>query len=249
MCRVTKTFPRMKKYALIIVVVILALYLNRSYAHIYSTIDDAHLVSPDSVYSYQVGKKGTAKSITYVAIGDSLTAGVGVDEYQKSFPYLVAEKMSAKVSTMGTIVHLKDRAYPGFKTRDVKGALLDEAIKDNPDVITLLIGVNDIHGNISKKVFKANYQNILKRLTSETKAKVYVIGLPYLGTNTLLLPPYRTYFKLRTDEFNEVIKDITAEYGVTYIELPSSDSYSADSFHPSAEGYATWAETIYARIN
>jgi len=228
--------------------------MNLSYSHIYKKIDDASLKSPDQNQTYVLGYGIGAESITYVAMGDSLTAGVGVDNYEKSFPFLIAKNFAAT----GNDVVLKDRAFPGLKTADLKGDLLEQTIKDQPNIVTLLIGVNDIHGNISKSEFKSNYEEILSRLTKETKAKIFVVNLPFIGGINLLRFPYNFYFDYQTKQFNEVIKNLAENYNVKYVDLYSKtvdefkkegDHYASDSFHPSAKGYEEWAKIIYASIN
>ncbi|MFA6995380.1 MAG: SGNH/GDSL hydrolase family protein [Patescibacteria group bacterium] len=192
--------------------------------------------------------------IVYVALGDSLTAGVGLSNYNDSFPYLLARRFGKSDQA----VTLKDRATPGTKTEDLLDKLLPLAIKDGPDIVTVLIGINDIHGIISADNFKNNYDRILSRLTKETSAKIYVINLPFIGADTLVLPPYNYLLDARTKEFNKIIKQLANKYSVSYIDLytptvalfkTSGAHYSVDLFHPSATGYKIWADIIYDNIN
>ena len=247
----------MRKKTLLIVailIILITIYLNRSYAHIYQKIDQAALVSPDNKQTYILGYGIGSENLTYVAMGDSLTAGVGIDNYEKSFPFLIAKNFAAS----GVDVVLKDVAFPGAKTADLKGDLLEQTIKDEPNIITVLIGVNDIHGLVKKSDFKNNYEYILKRLTSETKAKIYVVAIPYLGADDLILPPYNFYFDWQTRQFNKEVKLLSETYQVKYIDLYSQtvdeatktgEYYAADSLHLSEIGYSEWAKIIYDGIN
>ncbi len=240
---------------IIFLLIIVALYFNRSYAHIYNKIDEANLKSSDNGQSYFiVNNNAASSSLTYVALGDSLTAGVGVNDYEDSYPYLLAQYFAGNSYR----INLQSRSYPGLKTADLVKDYLPEAIDDNPDVATLLIGVNDIHGQISAKEFGRNYEEILKRLTSETEAKVYAINIPLLGSRNLLLPPHNWFLNFKTRQFNKIIKKLTDKYSVKYIDLytptekffrENGSHYAADFFHPSAEGYKIWADLIYADIN
>jgi lysophospholipase L1-like esterase len=246
-----------KKYLLIIVpliIVLVGLYLNRSYSHIYKKIDQAALKSPETQQIYNLGYGINPENITYVAMGDSLTSGVGVDNYEKSYPFLIAKKIAAA----GNEVVLKNRSFTGAITENLNNSFTAVTIEDKPDIITLFIGINDIHGHVSKEDFKNNYKRILDLLTQETQAKIYVIGLPAIGSPDLLLWPYNLYFDFRTREFNEVIKEVAESYKVKYIDLYSptieeykrvGEHYSTDSFHPSEKGYAEWAEIIYDDFN
>ncbi len=188
----------------------------------------------------------------YVALGDSLTAGVGTNSYTESYPYLVAQQLASSNN-----ITLKDLGEAGFTSSNVKATLLAKAIANQPNIVTLLIGVNDIHDSVSAATFKENYQAIVATLQQQTKAKIYAISIPYLGSNQLMLPPYNYYYDLKTNQFNAIIQSIAKADGIPYIDIyaPSksafaaSDSfYAPDLFHPSAKGYALWATIIYDHI-
>ncbi|MFA6304298.1 MAG: SGNH/GDSL hydrolase family protein [Patescibacteria group bacterium] len=249
-----------KKYWIIICFVLaVGIYLNRSYAYIYQRIDKAGLNPPVQNQLYSFGYTNDVPSYEdyalYVALGDSLTAGVGVDQYEQSFPYLLAKKIAD--AKQPKVITLKTLAVPGAKTADVL-TLLPTVIANKPQAVILLIGVNDIHGNVSKDDFKKNYEQIVSELTKKTSAKVYLINLPAIGANNLLLLPYNYYFRALTKNFNKVIKELAEQYNLTYIDLhtPTADVlkhngnyYSVDFFHPSAIGYQHWAEIIYADLH
>ena len=228
-------------------------YLFLANAYIYREIHHAGLNSPDTKYNYAIEGSGNKnKTIVYTALGDSLTAGVGVTNYEQSYAYGIAQKMSA-----GSSVLLHDRAYAGAKTSDILNNLISPAIQDQPNIITVLAGVNDIHSLVSEARFSANYLNIITKLRTNTKAKIFAVSIPMLGTNSLLLPPYNFYFRRQTKKFNEIIKKLAAENNIQYIDLytPTENMfkdpslYAQDLFHPSAKGYSLWSNIIYANIN
>jgi lysophospholipase L1-like esterase len=230
-------------------------YLWYARASIYWSLGDVPLYAPSDYASYSIGvdtQSGT--SLTYAAIGDSVTAGVGVDSYLDSYPYLIASSIA---STTKGGVKLVPFAIPGIRSEYVAGYFLEPVIASKPDVVTVLIGINDIHGNVPKKVFRAHYEEILKRLTQETTAEVYAINLPYIGTQDLIALPYQYYFAWRTEEYNAIIKELASKYTLTYIDLntlhkpQSLDTayYAEDYFHPNTIGYRQWASYIYASFN
>jgi len=229
-----------------------AIYLFMTHHYIYERLSDAGLKSPDLRGEYMIGRsENNGTKLIYAALGDSLTAGVGVSNYEDSFPYQFAKKMSGNSNNQ---IILRNRAYPGARTGHLIKDLLPSAINDRPDVVTLLIGVNDIHGNVSKKVFSENYAEILRRLKTKTKATIIAISIPFIGTDSLLFPPYDLYFKYETIEYNKIIKKLAQESNVKYVDLftptermfENSAFYSADLFHPSARGYELWSDIIYA---
>jgi acyl-CoA thioesterase I len=245
----------MKKKQLLILIaliVILAAYLGLSYWHIFSKVIKNNLKSPDENGVYVIGNTSAEKSINYVAMGDSLTAGVGIDNYAESYPYLLAEKLAGTAQK----VIFYDVSHPGDKVADLKKDMLNSAISDNPDIVTILIGVNDIRNYTTENDFKKNYEEILKEISQRTSAKIYTISIPMIGED--ILPPYNEYFNTQTEDMNKIIKELSDKYKAQYIDIysptstefkKSTEYYSADLFHPSAKGYAFWANLIYDNIN
>ena len=237
-------------YFFVTPLVLIGAYLYFANGFIYYRIGAGNLASPIIKKVYIMNENSTYSNIVYVALGDSLTTGAGVNSHNETFPYKIAEHLAGS----GNKITLKNFSYPGAKTQDLINDLLDKAIESQPDVITLLIGVNDIHNHISLNQFQTNYKYILDRLTKETTAKIYVINIPLIGSNTAILPPLDMYFNSQTEKFNSVVKELASEHSLQYIDLYSPTKnllrkdgphYSSDSFHPSADGYKWWADIIY----
>jgi lysophospholipase L1-like esterase len=248
--------PRKKRWLIIIVIlaIIATVYLNRVYSHIYQVIGAADLKPVAGGEAYVINNMITENSLVYAALGDSLTAGAGADKPEEYLPYLLAQNFGGPDKK----IILKNYSVPGAKTEDLVVSFLPLAIKDNPEIVTVLIGINDIHDFVSPTDFRNNYETILSRLTAETKAKVYVINIPFIGADELIGQPYRFYFKQKINKYNEIIKELAAKYSAGYVDLytptfsllrQSGDHYSIDLFHPSASGYKIWADIIYADIN
>lgn len=230
----------MKK--LLILLLIIGFYLNRSYAYFYSFLGQANLTSPSHEEVTVVGSKPGSQIVKYVSLGDSLTSGVGVSDYKASYPYLIAERLAAKNN-----VELINLAHRGDNSADVITNQLPKVLNEKPDLITILIGVNDIHNLKSIKKFEDNYIKIVSTI-KKSNAKIYLLSIPYLGSEKVVLFPYNLILDLRTKQFNNVIKKISVEFGVQFIDLYSlkkpADFYSADFFHPSEVGYKIWSEAV-----
>lgn len=246
----------MKKIVFTVVIILIALliaYLWYLRTSIYWKLGDTPLFAPKDYTNYTIGEYGAAP-IIYVALGDSLTAGVGVDSYTESYPYLIGKYIS---ETQKTNVEIIPLAIPGIRSEYVAGYFLEPTVAKDPEVITLFIGTNDIHGNVGTKKFREHYENILETLTQQTDAKIYTINLPYIGTTGLIREPYRSYFNWQTQKYNSVINELSTKYNVTYIDLYNAHEpykldnryYALDFFHPNALGYKLWAESVYANFS
>lgn len=232
----------------IVIVLVSAWYLHAS---IYWKLGKAALHQPNDIGEYTVGKT-SAPQLTYIALGDSLTAGVGVDTYSLSYPYVLAQKIAGETHN----VHLVPFAVPGVRSAYILENFIDPVIAKNPDIITLFIGINDVHGNVSLKQFEVQYAQILASLTQKTHAQLYVMNLPFIGTPDLISLPYRYYFRWKIQQYNKIIQKLAIQYNVNYVDLYTAHEpyaldnayYAKDLFHPNAIGYTLWAQTIHEHL-
>ncbi len=237
----------------VIAVFLLIAYLFLSYSLIFYRLDSYKLKSSDNKHVYIINNESSS-SVTYGAIGDSLTSGVGVSSYTNSFPYQVAQKMA---NTSTKVTHI-NYSYPGARTSNVIKDLLPKVILDKPEVITLLIGTNDVFGNVSQAVFRNNYEKIITDLKTQTTAKISVVSIPIIGSDSLIWQPHNLYFRAKVLKFNKIIKEIADNNDVAYIDLTTpttkyssanSSYYSVDMLHPSTLGYKYWAQIIYDHLD
>ncbi|MFA5020451.1 MAG: SGNH/GDSL hydrolase family protein [Patescibacteria group bacterium] len=235
---------------LAVLAIISGVYLNRAYAFIYSKF---RLVQPPAVRDYLTEKTLSEKSqlITYVALGDSLTSGVGASSVSSTLPALLAEKISAE---KGLMVAVKNLGAPGATSFELLTGQVLDAARYNPEIITLFIGTNDLHNFVPLEKFKGNLLAAIGALQHSTQADIYLINLPYLGAKDLVLSPYDLYFEWELKKYNAAVSEAAQATGVRLIDLYSiseqplkadSNLYCSDRFHPSDRGYALWADLIY----
>ncbi|PIZ94421.1 MAG: hypothetical protein COX81_03600 [Candidatus Magasanikbacteria bacterium CG_4_10_14_0_2_um_filter_37_12] len=185
-------------------------------------------------------------TLRYTALGDSLTAGVGTTKMEDTYPYILATKISAEHKS----VVLNNFGIPGAKVKDVLDTQIDQALKTNPNLITLLIGTNDMHNRTSQIDFTSDVEKIITKLQDGTKAKIVVINIPYLEQSKLFISLYKYYFAKRAKEYNKKIQQIAQKYNLVYVDLythtvQTKQIYSPDLFHPSKESYLDWSNFIY----
>ena len=241
-----------KSFIFLAVLIVVGIYLYFANVYIYWRIDNGNLPKIEHSQETQI-KNNTSSTLVYTALGDSLTFGAGAQNYKQSFPYLISKKIS---EARGNVL-MENLSFPGATSNDLIDSQLEKAVVFNSDIITVLIGTNDVHNYVSAKKFSDNYEMILKTLGARTKAKIYAIGLPYIGVNTIYLPPFNFYFSYKINQYNEIIKSLAGQYGAVYVDIATptkkwmndSVNYSADSFHPSSVGYDVLSKIIYDRIS
>lgn len=82
-----------KLLILSIIIIAIAIYLNRSYALIYSYKEGPLPAKNEIQREYALSGKSQGKNIKYVALGDSLTYGDGANNYQETFAFILAQKL------------------------------------------------------------------------------------------------------------------------------------------------------------
>lgn len=247
------------KNTLIIIILLLAvgfgIYLHRSYARIFEGIRQGYLptITP-SDYSVVGVKSTSTKPFVYMAYGDSLTNGAGAENYTQTYPYALAKILAGQHLSVGVY----NRGVLGATSADLVKITAEAATTTVPDLVTIMIGVNDVHNLVSDAQFKANVVKSIQNIQKRGKTKIMLIGSPYIGAPTLVREPYRTLFAYRTDAFNTVLKNIaqwysleyTSLYDITYTRLSRDGAwYSRDNFHPAGTEYTAWGNLIYADLN
>lgn len=234
-------------------IVVVAAYLFIVNWLIYYRLDVIGLRPSNQTHNYVINQAGS-DMLVYLAIGDSLTAGTGVDDYSQSYPYLVAKKLAGNSTE---VLHLNS-SYPGARTSDVLNNLLVDELINQADVITLLIGTNDVHGGVSTRGFSSNYEKIILKLRSQSEAKINLISIPEIGNNSLFWPPFNYYFRQRVLKFNKIIENLAIKNELNFIDLTTptleyaakpSSYYAKDNFHPSASAYESWSQIIYKQLD
>lgn len=186
-----------------------------------------------------------------MALGDSTGAGVGAREggyVARLFKRLEGVRSGSELTNL---------CVSGATTEDVLNDQLDRGIALKPTLMTLGIGINDVGHGFSVERFAQNYEQILRRLTSETEAAIVVTNVPDISSAPRIPQALRAEYQQRIIAFNKHLEEIAARYqvtlfdvyAITHEELPQHpEFFSADGFHPSDAGYENWAEQMWPTI-
>jgi len=177
------------------------------------------------------------KDITILALGDSLTAGYGLQN-GASFP----DQLQSKINIEYEGVKIINAGVSGDTT---KGGLarLNWALADKPDVVIIELGANDGLRGLDPVLMEENLDQIIGRL-KEKNIKVLLTGM--------LAPP--NYGEEYGKQYNEVFPRLAKKHqvalypffleGVAGISRLNQD----DGIHPTKEGVAIIVERIYPYV-
>jgi acyl-CoA thioesterase-1 len=170
---------------------------------------------------------------TIVAVGDSLTEGLGVEE-EFAYPAVLENK-------------LKKQGYPfrvvnaGVSGETSSGTLsrIKWALTLKPDIVILVTGANDGFRGIDPGLIKSNIRAIIKMLKEQ--GVIVVLGGMQIVQN--LGQDYTT-------AFTEIYPDVARSEDVILIpfflaDVAAKQEYNqADGIHPTAEGYRIIVDNI-----
>ncbi len=194
-----------------------------------------------------------SRVIRYLALGDSFTIGTGTSP-DLSFPARLVRLWSAR----GRTVTLRNPAVNGYTTGDLIADELPVVRDFAPDVITVLIGGNDIVRGWSEDRYRAQLRHIYQRLRADApEAALY--GLPQpdwsLSSAASAFGDPRA-FGSTIERFNGIAKEEVERAGGMYLDIfpltreqAKRGMFAADGLHPSAAAYAEWAEALRDRVS
>jgi len=145
---------------------------------------------------------------TIVFIGDSIT-GAGRFEpvyqpYGRGFVHFAAYTLLAKYPQLD--LNIINSGISGDTIRDLTSRWESDCLRYRPDVVNILIGVNDLwrqhQGRLSEAVYIDQFEAIYKRLLSETREKT--------NSQIVLIEP----FMFCNDVKNEMFKDLRSYVAV-----------------------------------
>lgn len=176
---------------------------------------------------------------SYVALGDSFTAGNGIGAGRR-WPDLLAAELGS-----GRDFNYLNLARDGADSATILETL-DSAIELRPDLVTLTCGANDVLLSTRPDVngFESRFDQMLKRLGDEIPdARVLVSTYP----DGWSIPGMGPRTKQRVDEgikrVNRTIIEVAASHSVpcmdvtTHPGIREPGNMDADGLHPSALGH------------
>ena len=190
--------------------------------------------------------------LSFVVLGDSTAAGVGVDSVDGAYATLLAERLAAK----GRRVELLGVGVSGARVADLLEKQIAMAVAADPDLIFVAIGANDVTHLTPLDEVERDMVAVVTALQA-TGAEVVVAGAPDMRA-AAWYEPLRTLAGWRGRRVTAAIEAAARETGAIVVPLAKEtaphfaadpkDAYSTDDFHPGPGGYRAWADAIYPRL-
>jgi phosphatidylinositol alpha 1,6-mannosyltransferase len=185
---------------------------------------------------------------TYVALGDSFTAGLDpagecrwADEVARTLP----------------AAHYENLASIGATSEDVEQFQLPEALALDPDLVTLVCGANDVLESVrpDASAYAMRLLRMFGRIRDEAPgALVMTMSYPDLSRFVPLRPRTEARVKRGMDLYNEALRGVARRRGVIVLEAAGHpeagdrDNFADDGFHASADGHRRIAAGVVSEL-
>jgi phosphatidylinositol alpha 1,6-mannosyltransferase len=180
---------------------------------------------------------------SYVALGDSLTEGLGdtdfeLDRHSKGWADRLAGLLACEAANAQQSFDYANLALRGSDSLAILTAQLEQALELKPDLVTIMTGANDLVKLRSRReMIEHMLRGALTRLYNE-------------GTHVVLVNTVRpTHISIarpmvhRAVQMSELIADVAAEFGTPIVDVNSIDEFgrldywSGDLAHFSHRGH------------
>ena len=163
------------------------------------------------------------KSFTILALGDSLTEGLGVDE-KDNYPSVLQSLLPQNIKVINA--GLSAETSSGLKNR------LNWVLKQKPDLTILNIGANDAIRGLPLDLTKNNIDEIIT-IILQANSDVIIAGMQI----------YDNLGKEYVTGFSQIYPELSQKHNIPLIPYflagvaGNSDLNQKDGLHPNAKGY------------
>ena len=189
----------------------------------------------------------------YLALGDSYTIGTGASAKAHNYPSILAARLT---NAIGRKVGLTNPAVNGFTTEDLIANELGYLGKLKPQLVSILIGVNDLVQGRSVEQYSASLMKIYDAVGALKlpPGRVVCVSIP----NWSVVPAAANFgapeqLRRLTDSFNGLAQREAQARGFTWVDITEVSTsragsrgwISSDQLHPGDTQYAAWADVIW----
>lgn len=182
-----------------------------------------------------------------------------VRSYGDGYVFLLASKLISKDPLKYEIVN---RGNGGNRIVDLYARIKSDVWNEKPDVLSILIGVNDVWHELGEKpngVELNRWENIYRLIIEETRERLPNIKIilcePFVlhGIVTDANDRYNEFEKVK--KYAEKVRELAKEYGLNFVALQeefdkmaeknSPEKYLYDGVHPAIAGATLIANEWY----
>jgi lysophospholipase L1-like esterase len=181
-----------------------------------------------------------------------------------SYVYLIASRLGVDLSTAK--LECFNRGMSGHTVSDLKSRWQRDSIEMKPDLLSVLIGVNDVGRSIGKGVplesWEKNYRFLIESSRqANSKLRLVLLDPFVLSSGRLKNEKSWSLWRNQTEKLGEIVGRIAGDYDAVHIktqdifdsalDLAPADHWIWDGVHPLPQGHEliarNWIEAVSLR--
>jgi acyl-CoA thioesterase I len=191
-----------------------------------------------------------AARVRYLALGDSLTQGVGtVDETTGAFPALLAEHWRAD----GCDVELQNAGISGYTAEQILAEQVPQIESFQPTSITFQAGGNDIANGIPIDEYRDNVKQVLSSAKG-SGARVIVLAQNDWARSPVGVD-YGESVPSQRAAYDDLLIEEASAQGAEFVDLrelykqqADAGQWVEDGLHPTPGAYQQWADELTEEV-
>ncbi|MGW9685832.1 SGNH/GDSL hydrolase family protein [Flagellimonas sp. 2504JD1-5] len=198
---------------------------------------------------------GQDHNVSFLALGDSYTAGTGESRVNSWPLQFVHQARKKKID----IAPFKVLAKAGWTTTDLLSAIQNERLEPSYDRISLLIGVNNQYKGVDFEVFEREFSLLLSnsiQMAKNMPKNVFVLSIPDWSVTPFARFKDKEKIVRELKAYNTFIEKETKKQGAIFIEITKMSRnawvnpslIASDSLHPSKKMYRMWVKKINKKL-
>jgi len=159
-------------------------------------------------------------------------------------------------------IEIINKGISGNTILDLANRWEDDVIYNNPDLISILIGINDIHRVINKfenwdeftpENYRKRYDYLLKRTSEKLNCKIILIEPFYISTDRT--NNFRGRVLKDIEEYIEIVEEMSKKYGTyhlkmhriyqKYLQYFEPEIFAPEPVHPNLTGHFLIANELF----
>ncbi|MGH2729442.1 MAG: SGNH/GDSL hydrolase family protein, partial [Actinomycetota bacterium] len=161
----------------------------------------------------------------FVAVGDSLTEGVG-DPVRGSLTGW-ADRLSAALRVDNPDLAYWNLARRSLLTSEVRDAQLDRALELSPDLVSVVVGMNDLLAqSFSSDRFREDLASLVTPLVDSGATVMMGTFPPDLPLLRLMPRLGAAKYRSRLQAASDVVRMLATEHGAVLVDVPEGWRYT-----------------------
>lgn len=193
----------------------------------------------------------SGKPLTWLFYGDSITHGVVFTFGQRDYTQLFTERLRAEMGrNMDVVINT---AISGHNTQNLLDTFDHRVARFSPDIVLLMIGMNDCTTNPAQAValdqFKANLHTLCDKFEE-------LGAVTILQTTCPILPKSAPDREPQFPAYMDAIREVASERSLPLIDhtaywqdnIEKLYLWMGNQFHPNEFGHRAFAELLFTEL-